>query len=80
MLPDASSHPCSPPCTQWAGGPRCPKGRARAGAVLELLLDAGYRPTVWRNVRVPDLYGVPQELVGHQVEAFDPFDHYHSAR
>lgn len=79
-----NSSPCIPasPITllllavQWAGGPRCPLGRARAEAVLELLIDAGYRPTVWRGIRVPDMYGVPPELVGQQVDTFDPFDHY----
>ena len=40
--------------------------------MVERLLGAGYRPTVWRNVAPPYFLGQPEELV----EVFDPINHY----
>ena len=38
--------------------------------ILEALLAAGYRPTVWRNVQPPPFIACDSEVL----EVFDPFD------
>jgi hypothetical protein len=49
-----------------------PSDELPAMEVVERLLAAGYRPTVWRIVAPPYFLGRTEEVV----EVFDPIDHY----